>query len=561
MTYLFFLMLVGMILELMGVGVIIPAISYLTNEGVQNSNNAALIKHNGFIDSLSNISVVTGVLIIITIYFLKSIFLSFMTWRQTKFAFEVQANLSYRIFSIYLQQPYNFHLQRNSAQLIRNAINEVNQFTFSIILPMLTLLTEVIVLLGLLLLLIVIEPVGTLVVISVIGISSFLFYYVTKIRIMVWGAKRQFNEGKRIQHIQQGLGSIKDVILMKKEEFFVEQFSIHNIKAAKMGEFQKTLTQMPRIWLEFIAVSGVLLLVLWLVSSGANNAKIITILGFFAVAAFRMLPSVTRILASMQTIRYGMPIIQLLTEELKMQESSGLLPLTSPVIFSEIISLKNISYSYPGVEHIVLSNISLNISRGQAIGIIGVSGSGKSTLIDLILGLLAPDSGEINIDKYNINQNLDNWQMQIGYVPQTIYLNDDTLRRNIAFGLKDEFIEDSKMEKAIVDSQLKDFVDSLPDGLETKVGERGVRLSGGQVQRIGIARALYNKPSILILDEATSSLDAENEEEVMKAIRDMKGDKTMIIVTHRLSTIEHCDYIYKIKGGEIIQEGAPETIL
>lgn len=558
--YLFFLMLIGMIFELLGVGVIIPAITFLT-EGVSNNSSNNYLGLDSISSSLEGLSLLSGVLIIIFIYLIKSMFISYMIWMQTRFSFSVQAKLSDRIFSIYLQQPYNFHLQRNSSQIIRNIVNEVNQYTFTVMLPILTLLTEIIVLAGLLFFLLIIEPIGTLIIVISVGFSALIFYVSTRKKIKSWGERRQFHEGKRIQHIQQGLGSIKDVMLMHRQEYFLNQFEVHNLQTAKMGEFQKTLTQMPRIWLEFICISGALLLVIWLVSNGASNTEIIAILGFFAIAAFRMLPSVSRILAAIQAIRYGIPIIDILTKELKLEKKLENKLELKPLLFSKNISVKNISFTYPESNEKALENVSITIDKGQSIGIIGKSGSGKSTLIDLILGLLTPESGSISVDNFDINDNLSNWQSQIGYVPQNIYLSDDTLRRNIAFGIKDEFIDEDIIQKSLSDSQLLDFVDSLPHGLETIVGERGVRLSGGQIQRIGIARALYNEPSILVLDEATSSLDSENEKEVIKAIRGISGAKTFIIVTHRLNTVEHCDNIYKLKNGKIINHGPPKSIL
>ena len=550
-----------MILEMLGIGIVLPAITFLAQGGMQNTPSAMQVILVNIGDSDKAISLSMGVLVLVGIYLSKTLFLSYMIWKQTKFAFEVQAALSNRIFSAYLKQPYYFHLQRNSAQLIRNVTTEVNQFTFTVMLPFLTLLTESFVLLGLLVLLIVVEPIGTITIFTVIGSIAYIFHFITKERITRWGERRQFHEGKRIQHIQQGLGSIKDVMLMKRENYFFEQFSLHNVSNAKMGEFQKTLSQLPRVWLEFVTISGVLLLVFVLFLTGADNVRIMAMLGFFGLAAFRLLPSINRILASVQVIRYGIPVIDLLTEESKLNADHQHSTNNQLIPFSEEIVLKKLRYTYPTGDKAVLYDVSLTIRCGEAIGIIGSSGAGKSTLIDIILGLLSPDSGDITIDRRNINKELSNWQMQIGYVPQTIYLMDDTLRRNIAFGIKDELIKDSRVEQAIVDAQLKDFVSSLPDGLETKVGERGVLLSGGQIQRIGIARALYNNPSILVLDEATSSLDTANEKEVMKAIRAMKGDKTMIIVTHRLSTVELCDRIYKMESGRVIKEGVPGSML
>jgi ABC-type multidrug transport system fused ATPase/permease subunit len=284
-------------------------------------------------------------------------------------------------------------------------------------------------------------------------------------------------------------------------------------------------------------------------------------LGLFAAAAFRLMPSVNRVLGAVQSLRYGMPVIDTLCAEFKLAVPEIAVTQRSVTPFRATLELNQITYAYPAVAEPALKDISLAIQRGESVGFIGASGAGKSTLVDILLGLLAPDTGEVRVDGNDIQKNLRNWQDQIGYVPQSIFLTDDTLRRNVAFGLPNEQINDAAVHRAIRAAQLEEFVDSLPDGLETFVGERGIRLSGGQRQRIGIARAIYHDPAVLVLDEATSSLDTETERGVMQAITALQGSKTILIIAHRLSTVEHCNRLYRLQDGRVVEEGTPNTMV
>jgi ABC-type multidrug transport system fused ATPase/permease subunit len=322
-----------------------------------------------------------------------------------------------------------------------------------------------------------------------------------------------------------------------------------------------TLKQMPRLWLEVLAIAGLVVMVLVMLTQGRATESVLPILGFFAVAAFRLMPSANRILGAVQAVRYDLPVINVIFRDMQLPIPNKEIEKLPSIAFNNTIELHRVSFSYKGSIEPVIKDIELKIERGESVGIIGPSGSGKSTLVDIILGLLKPSSGEVRVDSYDINTYLRSWQNNIGYVPQSIYLTDDTLRRNVAFGLANEIIDEVAVIRAIRSAQLEEFVSELPDGLDTQVGEHGVRLSGGQRQRIGIARALYHDPAVLVLDEATSSLDIETEAGVMEAIQALHGDKTIIIVAHRLSTVEDCDRIYELEKGSVINEGTPEEIL
>lgn len=555
------LLLVGMVLETLGIGLVIPALALLVHADI-------LLKYpmlQSTLNAMGNPSqaslVIGGMLILVGVYFVKTLFLAFLAWEQTRFAYQVQVQLSQRLFTNYLRQPYTFHLQRNSAQLIRNIVGEMNLFTFSALIPGMLLLAEILVLFGLCCLLLLVEPLGALIVAGVLGSAAWGFYRLTKARLTRWGEARQHHDGLRLQHLQQGLGGVKDVKLLGREADFLEQYQKHSIMTARMGQLQITLQQLPRLWLELLAVSGLAILVISMLAQGRALDAVLPTLGLFAAAAFRLMPSVNRVLGALQSLRYGLPVIDVLHKELNLTIPDAAATQNTRTPFSNELELKNISYTYPGTDQSSLKNISLLIQRGESVGFIGASGAGKSTLVDVMLGLLTPDVGEVRVDGKNIQDNLRGWQDQIGYVPQSIFLTDDTLRRNVAFGLADEMIDDAAVGRAIQAAQLEKFVAGLSDGINTVVGERGIRLSGGQRQRIGIARALYHDPAVLVLDEATSALDTATEHEVMEAVAALHGNKTILIVAHRLSTVEQCDRLYRFQHGEIHSMGEPSKII
>jgi len=555
------LMLIGMVLETLGAGLVVPALALLTQRDFAGHYPSLqpVLQALGS-PSQQNI-VIGGMLALVVVYLVKAVFLAFLAWRQMRFAFGVQAHLSQRLFTLYLHQPYTFHLQRNSAQLIHNAINEVDLFTFKAILPGLLLLTEALVLLGLCSLLLVIEPLGAVIVASVLGASAWGFHRLTRGRISRWGETRLHHEGLRIQRLQEGLSGAKDVKLLGRETEFLDQYRVHNMQSTRVGGNMYTLQQLPRLWLELLAVSGLAILVISMLAQNRALEAVLPALGLFTAVAFRLMPSVNRMLGAVQSLRYSMPVIDTLYEEFKFAVPEGTVTDRSVVPFRGTLELKHITYAYPGVAEPVLKDISLTIQRGESVGFIGASGAGKSTLVDILLGLLTPDSGEVRVDGNDIQKKVRNWQDQIGYVPQSIFLTDDTLRCNVAFGLANEQIDDAAVQHAIRAAQLEEFTASLPDGLETFVGERGIRLSGGQRQRIGIARALYHDPAVLVLDEATSALDTATEGGVIQAVTALQGTKTIIIVAHRLSTVEHCNRLYRLHVGRLEEEGTPSTMV
>jgi len=555
------LTMVAMILETLSVGLVVPVLALLTQRDLAGKYPSFRPALNTLGNPNQETLVIGGMLALVAVYVIKAAYLGFVAWRQSRFAFDLQAQLSQRLFMVYLRQPYTFHLQRNSAHLMRNMIAEVNGFTSSAVTPGLILLAESLVLIGLGSLLLAVEPIGAVIAATVLGAAAWCFHRFTRARLSYWGDARQHHDGLRLQHLQQGLGGVKDVKLLGRETDFLEQYRVHNVQTARAAQFHVTLQQIPRLWLELLAVVGLAILVISMMARGLALDAIVPALGLFVVAAFRLMPSVARILNAMQGLRYGLPIIEILDAELNLPATLLAHATSHSKPFTTALELRNVRFTYPGAHAAALNDVTFAIRRSETVGFVGSSGAGKSTLVDVLLGLLTPDAGAVRMDGEDIQGNMRNWQDQIGYVPQSIYLTDDSLRRNVAFGLANAEIDEASIWRAIRAAQLEDFVNGLPQGLETVVGERGVRLSGGQRQRIGIARALYHDPAVLVLDEATSSLDTDTERGVMQAVRALQGAKTILIVAHRLSTVEYCDRLYRLDQGRVIAEGTPQTIL
>lgn len=550
----------GMFLEAVGVGIIIPVVAVISDVNIV-TNYPVL---GTFLSRIGNPDHSTiciyAMVMLVGLYFVKSLFLSYSIRKESEHIFSLQEELSSRLFSCYMYQPYSFHLENNSSKLIHNILAEVNVFVFKVLSPMMKMVSECFLLSVLSILLLVVEPLGAISVLALLATGGFVIHRMTRHRMGQWGKKRQFHESQVVQHLQQGLGGIKDSILLNQEKNFIDEVSVHNAGRVSIGKREVIYQQYPRLWIEFIAMLGLSIIVFAIIYQGKPVGTIMPTLGVFAAAAFRLMPSVNRFIVSFQSIKFGQPAIEVLYREFSRHQ---MIPSSGPNTerFSKSIEIKNISFKYPSSSGLNLDGVSLRIAAGESVGIVGESGSGKSTLADCILGLQAPHEGTIEVDGQNIQEKLRTWQRQIGYVSQSIYLTDSTLKKNIAFGIPDSEIDEAAVNRAIRMAQLDKFVATLPDGLETVVGERGVRLSGGQRQRIGIARALYHDPSILVLDEATSSLDIPTEREVMKSVYAIKGQKTLIIIAHRLSTISNCDRIYHMGNGKVLEEGKASDII
>ena len=546
------LMFIGMILEMGGIGILLPAISFFTDQNV-------FLKYSVYLPaSIKNMKhsqlLLLGFSIIILFYILKSLFLIYSSYRQSKLTAKLSVFLSNKLYKGYIEMDYLSFINRNTSELIKNIQTEILYFG-GISLAAMALCTEFLVICGISFLLIIIEPKGSIIIILFFGFFSYIFNKVTKQRIKNLGIQRQNLDQVTSKYLFEGISGSKEIKLLGVEHYFYSKFSNSNYIKSKVHAHLQVLNSIPRLYLELLAVLGISLLIFILSLTQVKSSSLLSIIGIFVASAFRLIPSINKIINQIQTILFARPVLKTLYEEfsrIKLQKESLVLSTANEFLFEKKIIFKNINYSYPGFARIILQDISFEIKKGELIGFIGKTGSGKSTLINLLIGMFKPDSGTIKVDdSVDIFFNIKNWQKKIGYVPQSLYLIDDTILNNIAFGIPKDEINYEQFQSAIRLAQLDDFINNLPSGFETIVGERGIKLSGGERQRIGIARALYNNPPILILDEATSALDNETEKEFMKSINSLYKFKTILIIAHRMTTVENCDKVFEIKNGKL----------
>jgi ABC-type multidrug transport system fused ATPase/permease subunit len=550
--------LINTLLETLGIGMFMPFIALINQPDLLTTNAVA---HAAFLKSgmhtRNEFLILAGGIILVLIV-TKNIYLHWLTYRQARFVQFQIARIAKKLLTRYMAAPYRFHIYRNSAELISTADYAVDQAFLQVIQTTLFMTTEMAVVISLVVLMLVTEPLLTLVLAIVLGGASAILVALLRPRLTSLGKAALDTRMKRLQNLQQSLSSVKEIKVLDREQYFISTFDTLRQTYAGLQSHIISLTQTPRQVLEAIIIGGLLLVILVILLQGRATSDVITVLGLFAVAAFRMMPALYRILVSYNEIKNGKAVADQLWKELTdpAMEPSEATTLPEPLTLNSGIELKNLSFSYEGGRGRALHNVSLAIAKGESIGLVGTSGAGKTTLADVILGLLQPDAGTVLIDGVNVLNDTRPWRRAIGYVPQTISLIDDTLRNNIALGVESKEIDDQKIWHVLRMAHLAEFCRSLPDGLSTSVGERGVRLSGGQKQRIGIARALYHAPRILIMDEATSSLDNESEYEITRAIEGLQGTLTMVIVAHRLSTVKKCDRLILMRAGTVVDEGS-----
>ncbi len=558
-------------LEVLGTGLIGPFISLATNPNsiVQNSFLNSIYQQLS-LNSPSQFLLLLGGLVI-AIFYLKS-FLSFNSQRLIfEFGFRQQGELSARLMHRYLAAPYTFHLSRNSASLIQNVLNETERFSNGVMMPLLTSISNAIVTFALIVLLVNTNAMA-MIIIGGILVLSYGLLESSKNKIARWGKEGSDARTEMIRLINHGMGGLKETRIIGCEPYFEGKMEEQINQYSVSGSLALSFTNLPRYVIEAFLITFLIIFTFVFISTNQGNAQnLSSVLGIFALASIRLLPAVGNLLSSINGIRYNAYSLDKIYLDLKELEdvntrknpkfiaSEGLSGSLLP--FKEKIVLANVSYCYPHAEQKSLEQVSLVIRKGESIGLIGKSGAGKTTLVDVILGLLIPQNGDIILDGTSIYPDLRAWQNLIGYVPQSIFLIDDTLERNIAFGVPDQLIDRQRLDKAIVAAQLEELVEQLPHGIDTMVGERGVLLSGGQRQRVGIARALYHEREILVFDEATAALDNETEGLVTEAIKSLSGIKTMIIIAHRFSTIEHCDQIYRLERGKVVEAGSYQEVV
>jgi ATP-binding cassette subfamily C protein len=558
----FVLMVIGSILEVLGISIILPFVAVILKPDVHGSKVMAHLVALCPSCRQGHMAIVIAVVLIV-VFIIKNIFLFYIQYSRSKFVFDNAGRVGAKLLENYLYSPYTFHLQRNSAVLLRNINNELGMFANYVLLPLLTLLANAMMVLAVIVFLFLFDPLSSFIITASMGASVYCFNIFIQRRLKNYGAVRQEAITRMNKQVIQGLGSIKEAKVLRRESFFIKQYMQYAKASEQANCFSTVASIAPRYFIEAVAVVVVLGLMIFYLLHGDNPSDILIRLSIFGIAAIRIMPSASSAVGQWALLRYGLPSLDVVYKDYS--EVKDVLPNEPAEVvnmpFEHAVELKNISYYYHGFDSPALENINIEIKKGQAIAFVGSSGAGKTTLIDIILGLLKPSSGQILVDGSNIQQNMAAWQANLGYIPQSIYLMDDSIKNNVAFGVPEAEISEEKLWQVLKMAQLKEFVESLPDGINTVIGELGVRLSGGQRQRIGIARALYHDSEILVMDEATAALDNETEQEVIKAIDMLCGQKTIIIIAHRLSTVKNCNVIYRLEAGKIVDSGSYEKVI
>ncbi len=507
---------------------------------------------------------VTGSVSLILLFVLKGALVAFIGYVRIRFVQHKYLELSGRLFAGYMLAPYVFHLNRNTSGLLRNLLSESHNVVHGVFMNLLGVALNLVSMVFIITLLVLIEPFFTLIALGLLGsITWFMMKMVDK-KMGFFGKQEMEHRQVSNKVVLEGLAGIKDARVLGREESFMAQFEVSNWLRAQSQFFKEMVRHVQRPLMEVITVVGVLGLALVLTTQDQSIESIVAVLALFAAATYRMMPTFRDLINQANDLRYHIVSIDPVYDDIeqlqhKLEERAK--PGSPVVLLKNEIVLENISYAYPEQEKPVLQNVGLTIPRGVAIALVGESGAGKTTLVDVLLGLLTPQSGTIKVDDCDINKDLRAWQHNIGYIPQFIYLSDDTLKRNVAFGLNEEDIDDDRFWAAANAARLTGLITELPEKENTVIGERGVRLSGGQRQRIGIARALYHNPQLLIMDEGTSALDNITEKFVIDAIERLKGNRTIIMIAHRLSTVRNCDVIYLMEQGRITDSGSYDELL
>lgn len=561
---LLFFMLISMLLEILSISLFIPIVSLIINP--ENFLNYAFVKELRTFIGNPDYKVFLSylLLLIVFVYLLKNLFLGFVIYQKNKLTFKIRENAASKLFKNYLDQNISFFLNKNSSEIIYTITTESSYFAMNLILPVLTILAEGLIVIGVIILLLVFDPISTLIVFSIVIVTSLITIYFFKRELLKLGTKRQIHENLRLRYINETFNMIKEIFLLKKEVFFYNRYLTEENIGTSVSIKQATIKEAPRLILETVTVISFSIFIFFFLSSRTDNLiELIPSLTLFAVSAFRLMPSASRIIGSAQAIQHGVPALNKMYDLIQSNVLKGSnynnskfdeISRNVKLNFKNEIALKDLSFKYSN-ESIIFDNLNLSITPGKHIGIMGPSGSGKSTLINIILGFLKPNNGFIEIDGKKLSdENIRSWQNIIGYVPQSIYLIDDSIKKNIALGVPDNAVDHKLINQIIDQVNLREFINHLPEGLETNVGERGARISGGQLQRIGIARALYQKPKIVILDEATSALDENTEQEVLKEVFSLNNEITIIIISHKKKSLSKVNKIYYLNNNQLNQK-------
>lgn len=557
------LTVIGSVLELLGVTIFLPFVNIIMYpDYVKNNEILNWFYVKGGFSTVKGFEVFLCI-VIIGIYITKNVYLIAQKNITYKFSFHLQKTLATKLLNSYMKEPYSFHLKKNVAQLQRALQEDVANFS-GFVMQALELAAElgVCFLLGIYLL--TVSKTITVVVVGLLVICVLGFTFGTKQLSKGLGKDCQIYKAKIYQWINQSLGGIKEIKILGREDYFLDSYNLYYGKYTKALQILRLISMIPKYIVEAVCMTGlVFAIIIKIIFGEADMIHFIPQLTVFATAAFRLLPSVGRINGYVTQMLSYMPSIDLVYNDLKEIEKYKVKEAEETennyCQLNKKIYVDHVSFRYESGNEEILHNVELTVPKGKMVAFIGTSGAGKTTMVDIILGLLEPNQGHVYADGIDIHRNLAVWHKQIGYIPQTIYLADDTIRANIAFGVFENEIDDQAVARAMREAQLDEFVNTLPEGLNTYVGDRGVRLSGGQRQRIGIARALYHNPEILVLDEATSALDNETEAAVMNAIDGLHGMKTLMIIAHRLTTIRNADIIYEVTEGQVIRRQKQEV--
>lgn len=517
----------------------------------------------GFTDP-TRFLIATGLMALFAILF-TNLFTAYTTWLLYKFSWNTYHSLSERTLINYLYKPYSFYLNRNTADLGKNILSEVSETVRNVLVPTMNLISRSVVAVFVLFMLVLLDWRLALIMFGIVGGAYGLIFYFVRRKLSAYGEARVKANRERFHSVLEALAGVKEVKLLGKEPIFIRRYSKPSRKYAHVTAANQVIGALPSYGLEAIAFGGILLMVVYLLSSGKDVANILPTLGVYMFAIYRLMPALQNIFSAVTSIRSNEASLNTVYHDLQTADVPEMVDRdTIPTLpFKDKLELKNVTFTYPEMDQPVLENFNLSIRANTSVAFVGSTGSGKTTTVDLLLGLLEPQQGGLVVDGVPVTQaNVANWMKNLGYVPQVIYLNDDTVARNIAFGVHHTKVDMAAVERAAKLANIHDFiVNDLPHGYETAVGERGVRLSGGQRQRLGIARALYHNPEVLILDEATSALDGVTEENIFNAVDNIGKSKTVVMIAHRISTVRNCDTIYLLDHGRVLAKGTYDELV
>jgi len=553
------------LVEVLGVASILPFMALVADPAVAHENRwlSHFYEMGGFADERSFL-VAVGILMFLFIVGSNAL-TALNTWAVLRFSWMRNHTIAMRLLRDYLGKPYLFFLERHSADLGKNLLAEVQQAVAGTLVPSMRIAARGVAAVAVLAMLFFIEPLLALITATVLGGAYGLIFLAIRRRQRRLGQERLRANQNRFETLAEAFGGIKEVKLLGRERAVVRRFAGPSYRFAANTASNAVAAQLPRFALEAVAFGGIVLMVLYLLESGQDLGTIIPIVGLYTFAGYRLMPSLQQVFHGLTTIRFNAAALETLLADLS-ADSPGL-PARGdgePLPLRQEIRFRGVGFRFPTAARPLFQDLDLQIPAGSSVAFVGATGAGKSTAADLLLGLLQPDSGAVEVDGVALDdpETVRRWQRNLGYVPQSIFLADDTVARNIAFGLSDEEIDGEAVRRAARAAQIDDFIRrEMPDGYDTLVGERGIRLSGGQRQRVGIARALYHDPQVLIFDEATSALDGVTEDRVLRAIQEIAEERTVIMIAHRLATVRKSDRIFLLAGGEVVAQGPYEELL